>query len=644
MKTALLFLAALAPLLAQTNPTWDTSGNGLLNGTYNFRQVEYISDGTGVINQELAYFGAITFDGNGSYALSGSNTLLNTNGTLGIPASGTYSLASSGFGLLSDPLAAGQSVHILVSKGILIGSTTENPGANGSFNNDLFIAAPATSTFTTASFKGAYTIADFLPGNDATYALNPDGAGNLGTVVEKGYSIGGTSAGTFPNAPYTFSSGVGLMTIGVNVVNNGTPAAYGQVNLYMSPDTNFIFGGAPNGYDFFVGIKNPTASTSLTSGLYYEIGLDEDASQYADDQTANIDTYYGVFNAFSGTIIGHERLLYAGTLAEGVTYTTTYPTGSYTGPANIGQLDPSATVQYTIGAGGIRIGFGLGPWLGIEVAMPGTPPTPAGSVYLDPTGIVNTASSAPFTAGISPGEYITIYNGNTAGTGPCAAAPPFTGNFEGIQVMIDGIAAPIYCVSPQITALVPYEVTKYGNIATIQVINNNVPSNTVTAFVYPTTPGVLTYNPVGGIGFAAAQHAGYTLITPSNPAKPGEEIVVYLSGLGGVFPVNGVPAADGVAVGINGDNVVANIEVDVAGFGSTSVPYAGITPTAAGLYQINFVVPPNAPAGNDPLAIVGPGSWSSEALLPVGPGSGSSAPPATSRRRTLPRLKGTINQ
>src|ERR1022692_1030334 len=151
MNRIFILALACAGLALAAAPAWDSSGDGLLSGTYNFRQVMYISDGSGNINQELAYFGNISFDGKGGYTLSGSNTLNNTSGTLGIPATGTYSVASSGYGFLSDPLAAGQSVYFLVSKGILIGSATENPGANSSYNSDLFIAAPATPTFNTAS-------------------------------------------------------------------------------------------------------------------------------------------------------------------------------------------------------------------------------------------------------------------------------------------------------------------------------------------------------------------------------------------------------------------------------------------------------------------------------------------------------------
>jgi len=653
MKVLLLLLAAFIPALA-TSPTWDTSGNGQLNGAYNFRQVQYTSDGSGDITRKIAYFGRITFNGAGIYGLSGSNTLLNTGGVLSIPATGTYSVAASGYGFLSDPLVAGASVYFLVSNHILIGSSTESGGFNGAFSNDLVIATPATPTFTNSSFSGAYTLTGYLPGDgtpggaaDWLCQLNANGAGLLTSTIS-GYTGNGPSpVESVSNASYSVMNGVASFGLG-SVQPPQTVFYPGQVNLHLSGGTNFVFGGSPDGYDIFVGVLN--AASGMTPGLYYEIGLDEDESQLSSEGTANIDTYYGVFNAFqsggTGDVLGHERLLYSGSSAEGVTYSTTYPGSSYTGPANIGQLDPSATVQYTVGSGGIRIGFGVGPWLGIEVALPAAAPTPSGPAFIDPAGIVNTASSAPFTAGISPGEFITLYNGvNLSNSSACwTAGPPFPTILGGVQVLFNGnIAAPIYCVGPQITVIVPYEVSA-SPIASIQVANNNVNSNIVTAWVNKTTPGVFTV-PAGGIGFAAAQHGNYSLITTTNPAQPGEEIVVYISGLGNVFAVNGVAPVDGAPTGPDGQTIVSNVEVDVAGFGSTSIPYAGLTPGTAGLYQINFQVPTTAPSGNDALAIVGPDSYASQALLPVGTGSAASASepasahtPPPPRRRTLPRL------
>ncbi len=115
---------AVFPLLA-TGPAWDSSGNVLLNGAYNFRQVQYTSDGSGNIFRQIAYFGTITFSGTGTYSLSGSNTLVSTGGAPGIPMSGTYSVSASGYGFLSDPLVAGASVYFLVSNHILIGSARQ---------------------------------------------------------------------------------------------------------------------------------------------------------------------------------------------------------------------------------------------------------------------------------------------------------------------------------------------------------------------------------------------------------------------------------------------------------------------------------------------------------------------------------------
>lgn len=607
----IFFLAiACASLAFGAAPSWDSSGDGLLTGAYNFRQVMYISDGSGNVSHEFAYFGSIIFDGRGGYTLSGSNTANdsapNITGKLTIPSIGTYSVATSGYGFLSNPLAIGQSVYFLVSNGALIGSSTENPGTTAAYNNDLFIAAPATPTFTVANFNGPYTFTRFLPGGDAQFTMNPNGAGKLAPVNNSGYTVDG---GRFSGASYT---GTYTISGGAVIVNNGGSFLVGLAGgsylvtpefetLYLSPDTNFIFGGSPDGYDIFVGVRNATGITTLSGSLYYEIGLDEDGSQYRATKTAQIDSYYGVFNAFSGNIVGHERLLYAGSSAEGATYTTTYPAGSYSGPANVNQFDSSATMQYTVGAGGIRIGFGIGPRLGIEVALPVPAQTPLGGVYIDPTGIVNTASSAPFTAGISPGEFVSLYNGVNTGssTTPCATGPSFPTIIGGIQVLVNGIAAPVYCVgsgNTPLTFIVPDDVSQYP-IATIQVMNGSALSNIVTTFVYKTTPGVFTYNLLAFSGFAAAEHGDYSVITPNNPARPGETIALYLTGLGSPVPAGG-------------------IAVEVAGVASPSVPYAGLTADPA-LYQINFQVPATAPNGNDILAITGPGSWSSGALLPV---------------------------
>ena len=113
--------------------------------------------------------------------------------------SGTYSISSSGYGFLSNPLSPTDTVYGLVSQqGLFVGSSTE------SGFNDLFIAAQVSSQTTAATFKGAYTIADMdlssgspLTTISAMFQVNPDGVSNLGNISVNGYvGEGGSSVVT----------------------------------------------------------------------------------------------------------------------------------------------------------------------------------------------------------------------------------------------------------------------------------------------------------------------------------------------------------------------------------------------------------------------------------------------------------------
>ena len=51
--------------------TWDTSGNGMLNGTYYFRAVVYVTDtSTGALSRGIALYGNISFNGSGTYSMN----------------------------------------------------------------------------------------------------------------------------------------------------------------------------------------------------------------------------------------------------------------------------------------------------------------------------------------------------------------------------------------------------------------------------------------------------------------------------------------------------------------------------------------------------------------------------------------------
>ena len=601
--------------------TWDTSGNSMLNGTYYFREVIYVSNtSTGALSGATALYGTIAFNGSGTYTINctvyDSGYGLFTCAQGGLPTSGTYSVAASGYGFLSSPRYSGVSVYGLVSQqGIFVGSSTEDGF------NDLFIAAPLSSPMPTlATFKGSYWIADMDTANGigSMFQANPDGAGNLGNVTITGYIEGyGSSLATQTSTGVKYTNPGGAEVVTFTNPSNATLIA-GQKYLYLSPDGNFVFGGSPTGWDFLVGIRTASGTPGF-GGLYYQAGM---------DLSSVFDTYYGSLNANAGVAVGHQRV---NDVLDGYLYDYTYgeaysvsPNGTYSNPA---------IMNYVVGAGGVRIGSGIGPYLGINVALP-APSFSGPGVYLNPAGVVNAASSAPFTAGIAPGDFITLYGANLApGTATAYTVPfPTTLGLDGVQVTVNGLPAPVEFVSPgQISAIVPYAVG--SSIARIQVNNNGVLSNVVTEFVNLTAPGVFTVPP-GGLGYGAVLHGDYSLVTAQSPAQVGETVAVYLTGLGTTNP----PIPDGSA-GPASSQTNNTIQVYIGGLQAT-VSYSGLAPDLAGLYQINFTVPAGVTAGDNTLEIVGPDSDAAEALIPVGTAlaasSSSPAPQPAALRRPMP--------
>jgi uncharacterized protein (TIGR03437 family) len=287
-------------------------------------------------------------------------------------------------------------------------------------------------------------------------------------------------------------------------------------------------------------------------------------------------------------------------------------------------------MNYVVGSG-IRIGSGIGPHLGISVALQAPAMNSSLSttgVFLDPTGIVNAGSSAPFTASLAPGELLTLYGANLASGIQVASSIPFPTTLGNVQVTVNGVPAPVYYVSPtQLSAIVPYGVV--GSIAKVQVFNNNVASNTVTAWIGKTAPGVFTQK-ASGIGYAAVLHQdGFSLVDAKNPAQVGETVSVYLTGLGAVSPT----IADGAA---GPTDVLANAVGPIAAYiggVQATVGYAGLAPQLAGLYQINLTVPAGVTAGDNNLDIAGPDAYSSECLIAI------AGPPASPSAATVPAYR-----
>jgi uncharacterized protein (TIGR03437 family) len=639
--TLLVLLLGVCAWQCAAQPPFDSSGVGLLNGAYYMRQVFYIVSGNGALVETINVQGIITFSGTGTYSFTGTvlDSAVAYSTTPGpFTTLGTYAITGSGEGYITPMyhIFSNDSIVGLVSNGIFIGST---PGGTSGYN-DLFIAAPVgalgatTPAATNATLDGTYAVAyidpSFLPsataiqGGEAFFNMTADGQGNIGTVNVTSYTGTNTTASSqsLTGVTYAFTNGAAQLNFG-GKPSSSTLIAGTQL-LYISPDGNFIFGGSSDGYDIFVGVRAATSPPANYEGLYYQAGLQLNESS-ANNGFSGFNSYFGSFRAFSGNIIGHQTMSsvsllnyrsLSSLLIYGGSSDFTY-VDSYTLHSDGSSDDTDFGQHYFSSADGtIRIGYGTGPFLSLNVALQ-APALSAPGVYLSPVGVLNAASSAPFTAQVSPGEFLTLYGTGLAPT-TTSASVPFPKLLNGVQVLFNDVPAPITYLSPtQINVIVPYQASAQW-FAHIQVLNNGVYSNTVTAAGGLTSVGVFTSDPEGGTGYAAALHLDYSLVSRSSPAQIGETVAVFLSGMGAVS----LPVADGTAAPSNPPSITTATPVvfllDTAGhYLQATVSFSGLAPGFAGLYQINLKIPTGLVSGDASLEIIAPDSDTFQALLPV---------------------------
>ncbi len=220
-------------------------------------------------------------------------------------------------------------------------------------------------------------------------------------------------------------------------------------------------------------------------------------------------------------------------------------------------------------------------------ADPGAPLYTADSV-VNPTAAV---------AGMyAPNSFITIYGSRlsyvTRAMGPDdlrAGMLPTVLIGTSVRVLINHLPADIYYVSPtQVNVLVPASLT--AGPATIQLVNDGLAGPAIPILLDPIAPALFQLS--GAVVLAA--HLDGTVVSADVPARRGEVVVVYATGLGPTVPPatpNRLPDAAAPIARLTDFQVWLNgVPVPAAG-----VLYAGISPPYAGLFQVNLRIPADAP-------------------------------------------------
>lgn len=208
--------------------------------------------------------------------------------------------------------------------------------------------------------------------------------------------------------------------------------------------------------------------------------------------------------------------------------------------------------------------------------------------FYSAAGIVNAVgfTSGPF----APNSIISIFGTNlcmdtgifTAGS---SATLPTT--LDSVSVFIDNQMASLLMVSQtQINVIIPP--TEIAGTAQIHVVRQSITGPVVVITLATTAPTL--FPSTDGYVLAESWNNAYALMTAAAPAKGGDTIVLFATGLGavqiGMGPYD-IPAVPDQIVNPSSLQVLLNgTAID-----PTLIKYVGVTPGFAGLYQVNVLLP-----------------------------------------------------
>ena len=280
--------------------------------------------------------------------------------------------------------------------------------------------------------------------------------------------------------------------------------------------------------------------------------------------------------------------------------------GLYRVTATAGILTPglyTATINFNTNAANSPLSVPVT----FEVRAPGGPESGF-------EGLVNGASF-DLTQKVAPGAIVSLFGVHLAPETASPETTPLPTTAATTKVLINGIEAPLFFVSfQQVNLQVPYEVAE--GLATVQVMRGDQIGNQISAAVVNRSPGIFRWNiEEYGIITNFTMASNYTEVTcplprsiacpaglPSVPARPGDVLVIWSTGLGEVSPA--VPTGEAAPLSPLSEvsprpSVLLDTRIP---FLNRRVPsqFAGLTSGFVGLFQVNAQIPVGLPLGNLP--------------------------------------------
>ena len=245
---------------------------------------------------------------------------------------------------------------------------------------------------------------------------------------------------------------------------------------------------------------------------------------------------------------------------------------------------------------------------------------PAGPPVLDFQGVQDNATFVPGDP-VAPGDIVAVKGRQlSAKAGTSAGAPPLATQLTDTQVLFNGQALPLFYTSDgQINCQIPTDAPLGTSLVQVKRQDgqaSNLVSVDIALRAPRLLPGLGEYGAITNQDYSRPMPAGSFPGVSTHPAKAGDTLTIYAIGLGPTSPYvatgQPAPSSEPLARLTSVPTVVFG-----GGVGSpTAIPlFAGLSPTYAGLYQVNVTIPENAPKGNVYVSVAFPTSTSNSVLI-----------------------------
>ena len=240
-------------------------------------------------------------------------------------------------------------------------------------------------------------------------------------------------------------------------------------------------------------------------------------------------------------------------------------------------------LQLPVGSGTITATYDGTSSASVTVSVNG-----AGSGSAATPAISGVTNGASFKQSFAPGSILSVFGSELSPGIQSASSVPLPLSTQGVAVLVNGVAAPLYYVSPgQLNVQIPYE-TSAGSSAVVSV-NDNGHVTTQSFQVAATAPGIFT--------------TSNGALVPTSTAAAGQEIAFYITGAGAVTPAIATGAAPPWSTPIADLPMpVEKTTVTIGGLPAT-IDFVGIPWALVGVTQVNVQVPAGIPAGPQPVVV-----------------------------------------